>query len=504
MRGGWRVRLQRVDVEVPAAVGYLLAVAISLAMLLVRDGMANLLGSGNVFLQAFPAIVCAAVIGGTGPGLVATLVSAAGVVLYIPPSVAPAVGHAVVPLLAFGAVGAFISLVTGALKESRRAARAAEHRYRELVQLAPVAVLIDFDGAIVFTNAAMRALLGATDPSELLGRATSLVHAERPAARVDGVLRETTLAAAPWVEQRWVRLDGSTVPVEIAATRVPWEDGTAIQVLVRDLTAEHDARAQQAGMLFAAETANRTKDEFLATLSHELRTPLNAVLGWTHILLGSAREPQVCRGLDVIKRNSEALQRMVEEILQLSRVVTGQLRLNIAAVELREIVGHAVETIAPTAAARGVTVRAIVPDESILVAGDGPRLQQVMWNLLANAVKFSDQGGRVRVTVAHRQRTAAIMVEDTGQGIAASFLPHVFEPFRQEDSGPRGAGGLGLGLALVRRLVEAHGGTVTAASAGPGRGATFTVVLPEATPATTDLWSAAPRQDGSASATVVH
>jgi signal transduction histidine kinase len=261
---------------------------------------------------------------------------------------------------------------------------------------------------------------------------------------------------------------------------VPWEDGTAMQILARDLTREKQSRERQQELLAAAENANRTKDEFLATLSHELRTPLNAVLGWTQMLLSSATDGRAVRGLNVIRRNAEALQLLVEEILELSVIVSGQLRLDTARIDLRDTVKASIESVAPTAATKGLTIAAAMPDTAVMVVGDSRRLQQVLWNLLSNAVKFTTTG-KVDVSLRAENGLAVVNVADTGQGIDAEFLPHVFDAFRQEDSSAtRVASGLGLGLALVRRLVEAHGGTVTAHSEGRDLGAIFTISLPEA------------------------
>ena len=383
-----------------------------------------------------------------------------------------------------GAAAALVLLAVRSLRRSQRAALASEQRYRQLVELSPVAVLLNHSNRIVFANDCMRRLLGAPSAEALYGyQPRALVH---PDSRPLEAARTADLAAGrvtrvPWVEQAWVRRDGSVVAVEVAATLVPWEDGVAIQVLARDLTNEKQARRRQQALLAAAEDANRTKDEFLATLSHELRTPLNAVLGWTQILLKQRHEDSVQHGLDVIRRNAEGLQAMVEEILQLSVVVTGQLRLSPARLDVRDIVRSAVETVAPAAATKGVHLGSSLPDPPIFIVGDARRWQQVFWNVLSNAVKFTAAQGRVEVSATAHEGLVTIVVRDTGQGISPEFLPHVFEPFRQEDSTPtRAAAGLGLGLALVRRLVEAQGGTIRAESAGRGQGATFTITLRQA------------------------
>lgn len=232
------------------------------------------------------------------------------------------------------------------------------------------------------------------------------------------------------------------------------------------------------------ERANRVKDEFLATLSHELRTPLNAVLGWTRMLRRGTIPPERTMAiLETIERNAAAQTQLVEELLDLSAMTSGGLRLNITRVDLREVIGGAVETVRPAADARALGVDVSFAEFVGEIAGDPARLRQVLWNLLANAVKFTPAGGQIVVGVTEGPADVEITVRDSGPGIDPDFLPHVFEPFRQgESSATRVAGGLGLGLAIVRHIVEAHGGTVAARNGGPGQGATFSVRLPTGRP----------------------
>jgi signal transduction histidine kinase len=246
----------------------------------------------------------------------------------------------------------------------------------------------------------------------------------------------------------------------------------------REVELRHVIDAEQAARR-DAEAASRAKDEFLATVSHELRTPLQAILGWSTLLREDRDDPAlVGRALETIERNARAQMRLITDILDVARIVSGKLRLTPEPVDLRPVVGAAVETVRPTADARGVALEAALDDAGPF-AGDPARLQQVVWNLLSNAVKFTPPGGRVAVSLRRRGDAVEIVVRDTGQGIDPAFLPHVFERFRQADgSTSRAHGGLGLGLAIVRHLVELHGGTVRAESEGPGRGATFTVSLP--------------------------
>ncbi|MGH9161005.1 MAG: hybrid sensor histidine kinase/response regulator, partial [Vicinamibacteraceae bacterium] len=230
-----------------------------------------------------------------------------------------------------------------------------------------------------------------------------------------------------------------------------------------------------------AQRANRLKDEFLATLSHELRTPLNVMLGWAHLLRSTVLPGETeRRALASIERSAKAQARVVEDLLDVSRIVSGKLQMKSEAVELTSVVSGAVESVRPTAAAKGLTIQlGVAPDTEIMVTGDADRLRQVLWNLLSNALKFTPKGGRVSIALRQTESDAEIIVEDTGQGIPSDFLPHVFERFRQADTAvSRKHVGLGLGLTLVRLLAEAHGGSVAAASAGEGKGATFTVRLP--------------------------
>jgi len=229
-----------------------------------------------------------------------------------------------------------------------------------------------------------------------------------------------------------------------------------------------------------AEELSRLKDEFLATMSHELRTPLNAIFGWITLLrTGRLDAPTEKRALETIERNARSQRRLIEDLLDVSRIVTGKVTLELAIVDPRRVVESSVETMMPAAQAKGI---ALVP---LLEAGVGPlrgdpaRLQQIVCNLLSNAIKFTPLGGRVEIVLARRGAEAEISVRDTGQGIKPEFLPYVFDRFRQEDGSiSRRHGGLGLGLAIVRHLVELHGGTISAASDGEGRGATFTLRVP--------------------------
>jgi PAS domain S-box-containing protein len=265
-------------------------------------------------------------------------------------------------------------------------------------------------------------------------------------------------------------------------------------------TAEHESLAEgiaawasvaleNARLYSALKDAGRLKDEFLATLSHELRTPLNAILGYIRMLrgrvLGADRQS---RALETVERNAASLANIVEDVLDVSRIVAGKIRLNVQRVEPIDVVRDAIDALRPTADVKGIRVQAVLDPDAGPVAGDPDRLQQVAWNLLSNAIKFTPKNGRIQVRLERVDSSVAIVVSDTGIGISSDFLPHVFERFRQEDAGTaRARGGLGLGLSIVHQLVELHGGTITAASEGPGTGSTFCVVLPIMLAATSSM-----------------
>jgi signal transduction histidine kinase/ActR/RegA family two-component response regulator len=229
-----------------------------------------------------------------------------------------------------------------------------------------------------------------------------------------------------------------------------------------------------------AERASRLKDEFLATLSHELRTPLNAILGWAQLILSGSMKPEdVHRGLETIERNARAQNKLIEDLLEMSSIISGKVRLEMREVDIIDLVEAAIDSINPTAQAKGVTLSAKIGCRHGLIWGDHNRLQQIFWNILSNSIKFTPKGGRIEVLAERVGSYLEIRINDSGLGIAQDFMPYVFDRFRQADpSLTRQFGGLGLGLAIVKQLVELHGGMVRAESEGVGKGATFTVSLP--------------------------
>jgi len=283
-----------------------------------------------------------------------------------------------------------------------------------------------------------------------------------------------------------LRADGTEFPIEAAISKIEVGGRKLYTVIQRDITErkqaekEREELAREQAARAAAEDANRSKDEFLALVSHELRTPLTPILGYTRMLAaGSMDRAAIGNITAIIERNAKAQLQIIEDLLDSGRITTGKLRIDWAAVDLTPVLDAALDTVRPAAEAKGVTLEADYGFLSEQVLGDSTRMQQVVWNLLANAVKFTAKGGRVQLRIESDADNVRIRVSDTGKGIEPEFLPFVFDRFRQADSTTtRRYGGLGLGLSIVKHLVEAHGGTILASSEGAGRGATFTVTLP--------------------------
>jgi signal transduction histidine kinase/CheY-like chemotaxis protein len=345
-------------------------------------------------------------------------------------------------------------------------------------------------GTFAFFYAAvlLAAYLGGLGPglvATALGAATvALVFSGAPlgpASNVAGVLAQVIFIATgmtmSWlIEARRRSEDQAARAVEeLSRERERSAEGTKKAEIERQklLDGERAARSE-------AERMVRTKDEFLATLSHELRTPLNAILGWAQLLRGGKMAPKdTTRGLEVIERNARAQARLVEDLLDMSRIISGKARLDVKTVDLASVVDAAVESVQPAAQAKSIQIKRSIDARVSRTAGDRSRLQQILWNLLSNAIKFTPNGGSVEVALKAVGDAVELCVSDTGQGIAPEFMPHMFERFRQADSSvTRLHSGLGLGLAIARHLTELHGGTIRAESDGVGRGAVFTVRLP--------------------------
>jgi PAS domain S-box-containing protein len=284
-----------------------------------------------------------------------------------------------------------------------------------------------------------------------------------------------------------LRADGTEFPVDATISQTFAGGQRLFTAIVRDVTERKRAEEEREQLLKSeriargeAERASRMKDEFLATLSHELRTPLNAIYGWAQLLQNKhVPDTEVVEGLSVIARNARAQTQLIEDLLDMSRIVSAKLRLDVRRVDLSDVIDEAVAAVLPAVKAKGIKLLKVIDPAAGLATGDPARLVQVVWNLVSNAVKFTPKGGKVQVTLERVSSHVEISIADTGEGIAPEFLPHLFERFRQADaSSTRRHGGLGLGLAIAKHLVELHGGAIRASSPGPGQGATFTVLLP--------------------------
>jgi PAS domain S-box-containing protein len=397
----------------------------------------------------------------------------------------------------------------------REALEREHQRYLDLFEAAPDGYLVtDPCGIITNANTAIGRLFG-LGQKFLVGKPLALFVVKEEVAAFRSQLNRLSQSSSDRTEEFELKMQhrGSVFDAAISIAAVPDVEGksTALRWLIRDITerkrideeirnanielerrvSERTRELETANRLkdellvreqqarTEAETANRCKDDFLATLSHELRTPLNAIVGWSRILKSKPRDENlVDRGIDVIERNAVSQTRIVSDILEMSRIVTGKLRIELKPVRLSQIVEEALDTLRPMADAKSIHLESTLDRSPRPVLGDAVRLQQVVWNLISNAIKFTCTGGRVVVRLEHLDE-ATLTVTDTGAGINSDLLPHVFDRFRQGDrSRTRNAGGLGLGLSIVRHLVEMHGGRVHATSAGEGEGASFIVTLP--------------------------
>jgi PAS domain S-box-containing protein len=381
----------------------------------------------------------------------------------------------------------FVRLVETNSELERERARVAESeaKYRRLADSGLIGIVeTDLSGALLDANDAFLALVGRQRAELASGRLKHDPECRPLDERAIHELLETGVTSH--YEKELVRSDGQPVIARIAVARLGLGSDRCVGYVL-DVTHERGVEADRARLFDAerraradAELASRMKDDFLAMVSHELRTPMNAIVGWAEILQRRTDlNPELVRAVDVIHRNARAQAKMIEDILDVSRVIAGKVRLEPKPIDLIGVIELAIDAIRPALEAKGVSIVTDLRDPVIQLVADGDRVQQVVWNLLSNAVKFTPQGGKVRVGACTDDGRAIIEVEDSGAGIAPENLVAIFERFRQVDpSTTRSYGGLGLGLAIVRHLVELHGGTVRASSAGLGRGATFVVRLP--------------------------
>jgi PAS domain S-box-containing protein len=388
-----------------------------------------------------------------------------------------------------------LSLLGRDRKRAEEGLRASETRHAAGVEAALDCIIsMDHEGRVTEWNPAAERTFGyARD--EALGRelAELIIPLSLRESHRRGLAHYLATGEGPVVGKRLeitaVRKGGQEFPVELSITRLPSQGPPAFTGYVRDIGEQRRVEEERAILLSAeqaarmdAERASRTKDEFLATLSHELRTPLNAILGWATILKGGNSQldaDDLRQGLETIERNARVQTQIIEDLLDMSRIISGKVRLDVQRLSMEPVLRAAVETVTPAADAKGIRIQTVLDPLAGPVSGDPNRLQQVFWNLLTNAIKFTPKGGRVQVVLERVNSHLEVSITDTGEGIRPEFLPHVFDRFRQADpSTTRRHGGLGLGLSIVKQLIELHGGTVRAKSAGAGQGSTFTVSLP--------------------------
>lgn len=394
-----------------------------------------------------------------------------------------------------GCLGTFVDITRvkrteQALEESRKESDRQRRLYEAILANTPdLAYVFDRQHRFIYANEGLLRIWGRTW-DEAIGRTCLELgyepwHAEMHDREIDHVVatKQPIRGEVPFSGTIGTRMyDYIMVPVVDARGEVEAVAGTT-----RDVTERKFAEQEKEQLLRSermarahAERADRLKDEFLATLSHELRTPLNAVVGWATILAKPSVEPELLKqGVEVIARNARAQALLVSDLLDMSRIISGKMRLEVERVELPLVIESAVDAIRPAADAKEIRLQCILEPIAEAVHGDPARLQQVVWNLVSNAVKFTPRGGRVQVVLARVQSHVELSVSDTGCGIKPGLLPYLFERFRQGDSSTtREHGGLGLGLAIAKQLVELHGGSIAVASDGPGRGSTFTIQLP--------------------------
>ncbi|MGB7444440.1 MAG: response regulator [Coleofasciculaceae cyanobacterium] len=373
--------------------------------------------------------------------------------------------------------------------EQRQALREAESRYQELFEGVPIGLYrLNSTGKILEANGTFLEILGYQNLQAVL-------ETELSQYQVD------TQNYSSWQHQlnELGVVKNFEMPIRQSNSRVIWvrhhvralpdKKGTVLyyEGAIEDISDRKQIEAERAELLkkeqkarAEAEKANRLKDEFLATLSHELRTPLNAIVGWSALLRKQKLTPEkTVRAIEIIERNAQSQTQLIEDLLDISRIIRGKLQLNTHIVDLQQIILSALDTLKPAAEAKQIQLQSTLEPATNLVRGDGDRLQQIIWNLLSNAIKFTSMGGCVTVSLQWWNGFAQIQVQDNGKGIPADLVPYIFERFRQvESSSTRTEGGLGLGLAIVRNLVELHGGTVWCESSGLGKGSTFIVQLP--------------------------
>jgi PAS domain S-box-containing protein len=372
---------------------------------------------------------------------------------------------------------------------AEEALRQSEERFAKAFKASPFALTITSlkTSRLLEVNETFTRLSGYTR-EEAVGRTTlELGVWARDSDREEEIALVSERGGVRDLEYRFRMKDGTERVGLLSAERIEIGGEPCALTVIQDITEQKRAEAErdqtlerEKALRAKAEEASRLKDEFLATVSHELRTPLTSILGWAHMLrTGQSADGDLSKALETIERNARAQSQLIDDLLDVSRIITGKLRLDVRAVDPNSFIEAAIEAVRPAAEVKGIRVQKIIDTGVISVSGDPVRLQQVVWNLLSNAIKFTPRGGRVQIRLERVNSHIEIAVSDNGPGIAPEFLPHVFDRFRQADQRTtRQHGGMGLGLAIVRHLVELHGGTVRAESPGEGQGSTFMVLLP--------------------------
>jgi PAS domain S-box-containing protein len=364
-------------------------------------------------------------------------------------------------------------------------------RFRLAVEASPSGVvLVDQTGRIIMANSRILQMFGYA-AEELVGQSIEVLVPQQSRGphsqyRDQFARHPDTRPMGAGRELHGLHRDGSEMPVEIGLSPIQTPEGLLVLATVVDITSRKQAETERVHLLEAeraarneAERANRLKDIFLANVSHELRTPLNAILGWSQLLSRTHLEGEAAQAVEIIERNARVQTRLIEDLLDMSRIISGKIRLDMQTVDLPLLVNSAIETVLPAAQAKNIAIQRKTDPQAGPVQGDASRLQQVVWNLLSNAIKFTPKGGSVEVALQRNGSHAEIVVADSGQGIRPEFLPLLFDRFRQADpTTTRTYSGLGLGLSIVKHLVELHGGTVRGDSEGESKGSTFTVALP--------------------------
>ena len=458
------------------------------------------MGERIPYATFFPAVLIAALYGGTGPGLVAIVLSMFAAYWFL---------GDIPPRSQIFFTGTFLSVnvlnlwICAAMRRARtaagvaiaarqkadRALTASESRFRVMADSAPVLMWItDPDKRCVWVNQPWLDFVGRQMADELGAGWLESVHAE-DVARCTAAYSAAHEARQSYTvdfrlrrhdgEYRWIAESG--VPV-VSGGEFLGFIGSCIDITERKKIEEDRAALleREQAARYEAERTSRIKDEFLATLSHELRTPLNAILGWSQIIRpGVSSVEEVAEGLAIIQRNARMQTQIISDLLDMSRIISGKIRLELQYTDLRTVIDASIESVQPSADVKGIQIVKSIATDVPPINGDPSRLQQAVWNLLTNAIKFTPRGGVVKVSLARVDSHLQISVIDNGQGISPDFLPHIFERFRQADaSTTRSHGGLGIGLSIVKSLLELHGGSVTAASGGKGQGSTFTLNLP--------------------------